>query len=98
MIYRSRRRRSVLSLWYAWPAETLSAFPLPEKTEAAPVPGDHGVRPDDVNGHALATPRLREPDPQHSVGGRDAKTRTSRSIHDTQLVSERDDLQMQRRA
>lgn len=47
---------------------------------------------------APAAPCLREPGPQHPVGRRDAKTRASRSIHDGQLVSERDDLQVQRGA
>ena len=32
--------------------------------------------------------------PQHPVGRREANTRLPRSIHDGQLVSERDDLQV----
>jgi hypothetical protein len=37
----------------------------------------------------------REPRPQHPIDGRQAETRAARSIHDGQLVSERDDFQVQ---
>jgi hypothetical protein len=85
-------------VWDAWAAEAVAALPRPEETDPAPVPRDDGVRSDDLNGRAPATSRLREPGPQHPVGRRDANTRASRSTHDGQLVSERDDLQVQRGA
>ncbi len=81
----------------AWTAETVS-LPRPEQTDPATVPRDDGVRPDDVHGRAPATPRLREPRPQRPVSKGEAKTRTSGSMHDGQVVSERDDLQVQRGA
>jgi hypothetical protein len=62
------------------------------------VPGDDGARLDDVNGRAPATPRLREPDPQCPVSRCETKTRAPRSMDYGQLVSERDDLHVQRGA
>ena len=62
------------------------------------MPGDDGVRLDDLNGRAPATPRLREPDPHYPVSRCETKTGAPRSIDYAQLVSERDDLQVQRGA
>ena len=33
--------------------------------------------------------------PQHAIDGRQAETRATRSVHDGELVSERDDFQVQ---
>ena len=76
----------------------VSALPGPEQAKAAPVPRDDGLRLDDVNGRAPAAPCVREPRPQHPVGRREAKAWASRSMDDGQLVSERDDFQVQRGA
>jgi hypothetical protein len=84
--------------WHTRPPVGPSTLPPPEQAKAAPMPCDDGFRLDDVNGCTPATPRLREPGPQHPVGRRDVKTRAFRSIHDGQLVSERDNLQVQRGA
>jgi hypothetical protein len=43
-----------------------------------------------------AVPSLRQPRPQHPIGGRQMKT--ADGAIDGQLVSERDDLQVQRHA
>ena len=81
-----------------WTTRSVPTLPRPEQAEPASVPGEHSVRLDDVNGRAPTAPRPREPGPQHSVGRREAKTRASRSIYDGQLVSERNNLQVQRSA
>jgi hypothetical protein len=84
--------------WQRWAAGAVSAFPGPEEAKPAAMPRDHRLRPDDVNRRAPAAPGVREPRPQDSIGRREAKTRASRSMDDGQLVSERDDFQVQRRA
>src|SRR3990170_3063959 len=54
--------------WYTRPSVAPSTLPPPDQAKAPPVPCDDGVRLDDVNGQAPATPRLRKPSPQHPVG------------------------------
>ena len=49
-------------------------------------------------GRAPALPGLREPYPQETVGRRETKTWVTRLMDDGQLVSERDDFQVQRDA
>jgi len=41
---------------------------------------------------------MRKPRPEHTIKRRQAKTWTAGPIRDDQLVPQRDDLQMQRRA
>ena len=84
--------------WHTWAPGALSALPRPEQAKPSPVPRDDGLRLDDVHGRAPAAPRLREPRPQQPVSRREAKTRASRTMHDGELVSERDDFQVQRGA
>jgi hypothetical protein len=43
-------------------------------------------------------PSLGRPDPQHTINCRDAKTWTAGTIYDGELVSDRDDFQVQRGA
>jgi hypothetical protein len=79
---------------YRQAAGAMSAHPRPEQTKPAPVPRDGGFRFDDVNGRTPAVPAARKPRPQHPIDGRQAETRAPRSIHDGELVSERDDFQV----
>jgi len=72
-------------------AGPVAALPRPEQAKAAPVPRDDGLRLDDVHRRAPAAPCVREPRPQHAVDRRQTKAWASGSIHDGQLVSERDD-------
>src|SRR4030095_1281749 len=83
---------------YAWAPGAVSAFPGPEQAKTAAMPRDDRLRLDDMNGRAPAAPCMREPRPKDSIGRREAKTRPPRSIDDGQLVSERDDFQVQRGA
>jgi hypothetical protein len=59
------------------------------------VPGDDGLRLDDVNSRPPAAPCSREPRPQHPVCRRQTEVLAARSIYDGELVSERDDFQVQ---
>jgi hypothetical protein len=49
-----------------------------------------------MNGRLPVAPGLREPRPEETVGRREAKTWAAGSIHDGELVSKRDDFQVQR--
>ena len=62
------------------------------------MPGQHRLGLNDMEHRSPAVPSLRQPGPQHTINCREAKTWVARSIHDSQLVSERDDFQVQRRA
>ena len=73
----------------------MSAFPGPEQAKASPMPRKNGFGLDDVNGRAPAAPCAREPSPEHPIDARQAETRAARSIHDGQLVPQRDDFQVQ---
>ena len=81
--------------WHRWAPGAVSAFPRPEQPKAAPVPRDHSLRLDNVNGRPPAAPRAREPHPQPPVCRREAKTWAPRSMDDGELVSESDDFQVQ---
>ena len=83
---------------YAWTPRAASAFPGPEQSKTASMPRHDRFRNDDVCGRAPTAPGVRERGPQETVGRRQAKTRAPRSIDDGQLVSERDDFQVQRGA
>ena len=84
--------------WHRWAPGAVSAFPRPEPPKAAPVPRDHSLRLDNVNGRPPAAPRAREPHPQPPVCRREAKTWAPRSMDDGELVSESDDFQVQQGA
>ena len=60
--------------WHARTPSALSTLPGPEQTKATPVPPDNGLWREDVHGRAPAAPSLREPRPEHAVGGREPKT------------------------
>jgi len=74
----------------------LAAFPGPEETKAASVPGDDGVRFDDVHSGPPAAPGSREPHPQHSVCRGQTEAWAARSIDHGELMPEREDFEMQR--
>jgi hypothetical protein len=84
--------------WHRWAPGAVSAFPRPEQPNAAPVPRDHSLRLDNVNGRPPAAPRAREPHPQPPVFRREAKTWAPRSMDDGKLVSDSDDFQVQQGA
>ena len=75
-----------------------AALPGPEEPKAASVPGDDGLRPDDVKSRPPAGPGSREPRPQHPVGRRQTETWAPRSMDNRELMSEREDFEVQRRA
>jgi hypothetical protein len=77
---------------------TFSTLPGPEQAKAAAVPCEDGLRLDNVDGRAPAAPCLRQPRPQQSVGRAEPQSVRPRSVDDSQLVSERDDFQVQRGA
>jgi hypothetical protein len=60
------------------------------------MPRDDCLWFDDMNGRPPVAPGLREPRPEETVGRREAKTWAAGSIHDGELVSKRDDFQVQR--
>ena len=62
------------------------------------MPRDDCLGFDEMNGRPPVAPGLREPRPKETVRRRQGKTGTAGSIHDGELVSERDDLQVQRGA
>jgi hypothetical protein len=65
-----------------WPADPPPAFRDPEEPEALTVPGED----------------LREPDPQHAVGIREAHAPVPRSVHDLKLMSQCQEFQLQSRS
>jgi|SRR5688572_6863662 len=76
-------------------ATALLALPGSEQAKTAPVPAEHGLRLDDVHGRAPAAPCLREPRPEQAVNLRETKAWSVRSVQDGELVSERNDFQVQ---
>ena len=79
-------------------AGAMSALPGPEQAEAAPMPGEDRRRLHDKERRAPGAPSVRQPHPQHAINSRQAKAWMARSIRDGQLVPQREDLQVQRRA
>ena len=76
----------------------MSTLPRPEQTKAAPMPGEDRRRLNDVERRSPAMPSLRQPRPQHTINGREAKPWTAGTIRDGQLMPKREDLQMKHRA
>ncbi len=62
------------------------------------MPRDDRLRFDDMNGRPPVAPGVREPHPEETVRRREVKTWAAGSIHDRELVPERDDFQVQRGA
>jgi len=60
------------------------------------MPRDDRLRFDDMNGRPPGAPGLREARPDETVRRSEAKAWTPGSIHDRELVSKRDDFQVQR--
>jgi len=85
-------------VWHDRPSDAVSALPRPEQAKPTVVPRDDYLRLHHVHGRGPATPCLREPRPKDSVGPREAKTWAAGSVHDGDLVPERDDFQVQRDA
>ena len=80
----------------AWAPGAPSAFPSPEEAKPAAMPRDDRLRFDDMNGRPPGAPGLREARPDETVRRSEAKAWTPGSIHDRELVSKRDDFQVQR--
>ena len=76
----------------------MSALPGPEQTKTTTMPCEDGRRLHDMERRAPATPSVRQPRPEHTIKRRQAKAWTAGAIRDDQLVPQRDDLQVQRRA
>src|SRR3954467_9261781 len=83
---------------YTRTAGVASALPRPEQAKAAPVPPDDRLRSHDVKRRAPAAPDARETRPEEAVCWRETKTRTARPMDHRELVSERHDFEVQRRA
>jgi hypothetical protein len=62
------------------------------------MPGEHRRGLNDMERRTPAVPSLRQPRPQHTINGREAKPWTAGTIHHGQLVPKREDLQVQCRA
>jgi hypothetical protein len=84
--------------WHPRPPRAMSTLPRPEQAKAAPMPGEYRRRLHDVERRVPAMPSLRQPRPQRTINGCEAKPWTAATIRDCQLVPKREDLQMQHRA
>lgn len=73
------------------------ALPGPEQAEPTSMPADNRVRFDDVQDRPPAAPRPREPRPERPIRRRQSEARTARAIDHRELVTERQDLQVERR-
>jgi len=76
----------------------MSALPGPEQTKTTTMPCDDGRRLHDMERRAPATPSVRQPHPERTIKRRQTKAWTAAATCDHQLVPQRDDLQVQRRA
>src|SRR5262245_47502266 len=54
--------------WHTGSSGTAPTFPGPEETKAPSMPGDNGLRLDDVQRRSPAAPGPAEPRPQYPVG------------------------------
>jgi hypothetical protein len=59
--------------WHPRPTRAMSTLPRPEQAKAAPMPGEYRRRLNDVERRVPAMPSLRQPRPQHTINGREAK-------------------------
>lgn len=74
--YRANQHADVR--WNGWSPQAMSAFPSPEKPEASPMPGEHGLGLHDDDGGSPPMPDPRQPEPQQAVRSRQRDaTRTS---------------------
>jgi hypothetical protein len=76
----------------------MAALPRPEQPKAATMPSEHGRWLHDQERRSPAVPSLRQPCPEHTIDGGQAKPWTAGTIRHGQLVPKRDDLQVQCRA
>jgi hypothetical protein len=76
----------------------MSALPRPEQAKAATMLGEYRRWLHDMECRPPAGPSLRQPRPQQTIDGGEAKSWTPGAIRNRQLVSKREDLQMQSRA
>jgi len=84
--------------WDGRTASAMSAFPGPEQAKTTPMPCEDGRRLHDMERRAPATPSVRQPHPERTIKRRQAQAWTAGATRDDQLVPQRDDLQVQRRA
>src|SRR6266516_3824317 len=78
--------------------ETATAFPSPIESEATTVPGDYSVGLDYDDGRSPRAPDPRQPDPQESVSLAQTDPSATGSLKDLELVSQREDLELQYRS
>jgi hypothetical protein len=81
-----------------WTTRTVPTLPRPEQAEPASVPGEHGVRLDENERRPPSAPRLRPPRPEHPIRRGQTQPRGARAMQDRQLMPERADFEVQRRA
>lgn len=81
---------------YGRSTETATALPRPPEAERATVPGNNGLWPHDDDCGSPLRPDLRQPDPQEPVGLGQVDPATARSLEDVKLVSQDEDLELQR--
>ena len=80
---------------HAWPSGAPAAVPGPELTKATSVPGEDGRRLDDVQRRSPRAPGPREPRPQQPVCRRQTQSSVARSMEHCELVSKREDFDVQ---
>ena len=80
---------------YAWPTRA-AALPGPEQAEAAAVPRDDGLGPHKDESRTPVGPDAEEPHPEQAVRSGQTHARSAGALHDPKLVSQRENLQMQR--
>ena len=78
--------------WSSWSA--VKALPPPEHPEGLAMPRDHGLRLDDDEGGSPLRPDATEPYPEEPICRRQLRS-LHRAIHNAQLVTERQDLELQ---
>ena len=81
-----------------WTTGAVPTLPGPEQAEAASVPGEDGLRLDEDKRRPPTAPCARQPRPEHPIRRGQTKSRGARAIQDRQLMPEREDLEVQRRA
>ena len=83
--------------WHGRSTEPAAALPGPQQPEAAAVPADNRVGPDDHERRSPFMPNPRQTNPEHAVDAREANPPRPRSIKHAQLVPQREYFELQRR-
>jgi len=81
---------------YGRPARAASALPGPEQAEPTPVPLDDGGRLHEYECRPPFSPDAREPHPQQPIDCGQTEARSARAFQDLYLMSESENLEVQR--